>query len=323
MVEQLGWDEVARRATEHPEHLELPPMRDAPYTPDELLEEIEAVIDDTARFHRERPERGEWAFSPAQLAAGLRDRERPLSDQGSLGRLASLVGGWLLGRASRDRFEQTLEAARLAVVGDRREAALARELREFVAGYLGGGMTPGEFAAELGRGVGGGGPRAPHAGGRRAASAGGVLLDRAAGELERLLDGATAPEEVWRRFKRFAAISIAPTPPQWLSDDDGDLLLFEWGIYEAEWFGGRGLAFVAGFTRQFAVEGGEQPGLVQIGCELAARPDQPLRALEAGEIWSGEDRDAWFAEVERSDAFERLTAAGVVVLGVHVEHDDV
>jgi hypothetical protein len=62
---------------------------------------------------------------------------------------------------------------------------------------------------------------------------------------------------------------------------------------------------------------------VQIGCELAARPDQPLRALEAGEIWSGEDRDAWFAEVERSDAFERLTAAGVVVLGVHVEHDDV
>lgn len=60
---------------------------------------------------------------------------------GSLGRLASLFVGWLLGRASRETFKQTLEAARLAVVGDPRESALARELREFVAGYVGGGIA--------------------------------------------------------------------------------------------------------------------------------------------------------------------------------------
>lgn len=321
MVDRPGWDEVRRRAAERPECLELPPLRETAYTTDELLAEIETVVEDTAHFYRERPERGELAFSPAQLAAGVRDRERPLSDQGSLGQLASLFVGWLLGRASRETFEQTLEAARLAVVGDRREAKLAQELREFIAGFVGGAIAPAEFAAQISSGLSGSGRRTASAGGRRAAPVGGVPIDRATGEFERQLDGITAPEEVWRQFKRFAAMSIAPEAPEWLSDDDGDLVLFQWGIYEAEWLADGGQAFVAGFTRQLALEDAEQPRLVQINCELAARPDPPLRALEPGEIWSGDDREAWFAEVEHSDAFARLTAPGVVVLGVHVERD--
>jgi hypothetical protein len=321
MVDRPGWDEVVRRAAELPEGTDLPPVREDAYTTDEVLAEIGTIVEDTARFHRERPERGERAFSAAQSAASLRDRERPISYQGgSLGRLASLFVGWLLGRASRESFDQTLEAARLAVTGDPREGGLARELREFVAGYLGGGMTSDEFAAELSRGFSGGGPRAAPSASAGAAPADGVPLDKATSEFERILDGATAPEEVWRRFKRFAAMPIAPTAPEWISDEDGDLLLFDWVTDEAEWLAGQRV-FIAAFKRQLALEGGAESGLIQIGCELAMRPDPSLSALEPGAIWSGEDREAWFTEVQSSDAFARLTAAGVVVLGVHVEHD--
>lgn len=314
-----GWDEVAILAREHLEPVGLRPLREAPYTPEEVLVEIETVIKDTAAYHHERPERGERAFSPAQLLAGLRDRERPMSSQ-ALGRRASLFAGWLLRHAARDSFEQTLEAAQLAAVGDPREAALARKLREFVVRYQTGAMDSDEFAAEL--------KRTPRAGKRRPAppaSPDGVPLARAAGELGRLIGDAAAPDEVWRRFRQFAATPIIPPPRQRVSDEDGDLLAFEWGMDEASWLAEGATVFVAAFTRQLAVEEDvdTQPRLVQIECTLAARPEPSLRALEPGMIWSDADRQAWFAEVERSDAFAHLSAAGDAVLRVHVEHDDV
>jgi len=108
------------------------------YTPQEVIDEVAAIVSDTARFFAELPEKGAGAFMPAQLVASWRDHDRPGSlRHGSLGDLASLFAGWLVERPDGEDFAANLQAVQLALDGSPTGAASGERLARVRRGLSG------------------------------------------------------------------------------------------------------------------------------------------------------------------------------------------
>ena len=84
--------------------------------------------------------------------------------------------------------------------------------------------------------------------------------------------------------------------------EQGDMLLFQWGTYD--W--GRGPAFEYDITRQFIVEGYEEPdaAIWQLSLTVRYEPDHRSAALEHGNRWCEHPAklDAFSRFIENSDA---------------------
>jgi hypothetical protein len=64
-------------------------------------------------------------------------------------------------------------------------------------------------------------------------------------------------------------------------DSDGDMLLFQWGMYD--W--GAGLRFEVDITRQFIVCCGDEDSIWQLQLTFAFPPTDLLRAVGKGDRW--------------------------------------
>ena len=85
-------------------------------------------------------------------------------------------------------------------------------------------------------------------------------------------------------------------------DEDGDMLLFEWGVYH---FTGSA-SFELGITRQFVVTGEDEP--YQLHLTLHFTPNDSLRSLKDGSGWchSPAELPAFRKFVETSAAFRAV-----------------
>ena len=65
-------------------------------------------------------------------------------------------------------------------------------------------------------------------------------------------------------------------------DEDGDMLLFQWGTYD--W--GQGRFFQCDITRQFIEsQSDDDPGMTQLSLTFNYSPSAQLDALKAGNLW--------------------------------------
>jgi hypothetical protein len=124
-----------------------------------------------------------------------------------------------------------------------------------------------------------------------------ISIDDAAGTLETMLGETRDPEGAFRTFVKFAKKPVAATAPLRI---DNDMCLFEGTTrrrgnrLEVEWDA----------VRQFSLggEGGEYSHMEQLHLTITyTAPESHSRAAATpmGGIWSGEDIDAWAAEIEK------------------------
>jgi hypothetical protein len=317
--------EVRRRSEQHREGVFGAPaeLRDVEYLPRDLIAEVSRILADMARFIAERPEIGARAFSAAQVLASWRDEARGASHRhGQLGHLASLFTMWLIQRADREAFADDLQAAHLAAAGSPMERRLADDLRAFVEGYLGGTIDDDEFARRL---------KKPRGKSRRQATPprpplgeDAITVHSVEATLVSLLAEAGderlhhRPARVWEVFKRFAVLPVSAVPPERLDDRGGDLLLFEWGVYERPVLDALRRVFLVNLVRQFSIldEDDDYDRLEQLHCSVSLEPSPEFEQLGSGVLWSGPSLEAWFAEVEQSDGFTALRNA--TALDIHV-----
>lgn len=88
-------------------------------------------------------------------------------------------------------------------------------------------------------------------------------------------------------------------------DEDGDMLLYQWGTYD--W--GEGRTFQLEFTRQFIENGTEDDdGISQLALVLHFSPSPELDALETGNEWchSLEDLEAFKSHIAASEAYRAV-----------------
>jgi hypothetical protein len=153
------------------------------FTLEQVLDEVRTVLADTARFLAANGDAGATRASlAADMAAQVRDHHRPRSGRhGALGDSAGRYAHWLIERADRDSFAESLTAARAAADGLPQEQELAGELQEFIAGRLDGRVDDTEMVRRIKK------PRAAIGDGRREragdAPPGAIVLDTADGDL--------------------------------------------------------------------------------------------------------------------------------------------
>lgn len=94
------------------------------------------------------------------------------------------------------------------------------------------------------------------------------------GEVEPALTPSTAVGSMMAFYRDVRADECA-------IEEDGDMLLFQWGTYD--W--GQGPRFELGITRQFIVGGGEDDDITQLHLTFRFEPDEALRSLGAGDRW--------------------------------------
>jgi hypothetical protein len=311
----MSWNEVleARRAWRAERSRAPIDVRETDYSPEEVMKEVQRVISDVRRFLAERPESGEKAFVVAKLAASLRDRHRPAASRDALGSLATLFASWVIKRADREPYSGAVEAALLAARGDAHESELAAELTEFVRGYLAGAISGEEFDRRINHPLG----RRGRARASRTTPAGAVRTSAAAATLEKMLadadveHGHLARCGVWQVFRTFAEFPMTPERhAEHLDDRDGDLLLFEWGMFEND----GNEEFLLDLVRQFSFvdADGTYAGMEQTHCSMWLTPTPELRRLRSGSVWSDGDVGRWIAEVSRAPAFPYLDSSDPV-----------
>ena len=282
--------------------------REEPYTLDEVLVEMNAILSDAERHLGEDPEADDRAVREARWDAIGRDRERTVHRRFlGLGEFASTFVFWLVERADRVSVGEELAAARRAVRGDPREQKLADDLRRFIREQLDGTISDEEALRRQKK------PRAPldkparRARPQRRQGPRDWLTPREAeARLRETIPGPQNPAGVWEAFKRFAALPVAPEPPERLGDE---LLLFEWGMFGPTLRADLAApTFLVDLVRQFSIldEDGDPDRLEQLHCTLMFDPLDELTALGGEPIWSDGDRDAWIIEVERSPGFHAL-----------------
>ena len=88
-------------------------------------------------------------------------------------------------------------------------------------------------------------------------------------------------------------------------EDDGDMLLYQWGTYD--W--GEGRWFDLNITRQFIPEDDEDEGMFQLSVTAKYSPTPELEALGSGSRWCGSrDGLSEFTDyVKGSEAFKSLS----------------
>jgi hypothetical protein len=322
--EGLSWADIweLRRARERGSGRPPPKERETEggHSYEEVSDEIRLVIADTARLLAEDPSSGIGALGAAQDVASLRDDNRLRARrQVPVGEIAVGFAGWLIRRADRGDFSAAVRAAWLAANGSREQPVLGQELSEYVRGYLDGSISGEENNRRQNH------PRAKLT---KAAAASTVTGDpvasaAAAALSEMLGEVSTAPDALaaWEVFKRFAEVQFEPEPPERLDEGLGDLLLFEWGVFDRPWSDASQEVFLVDLVRQFTViaENGQHERTEQVHCSISFDPVPDVRHLGSGTIWSDEDLAAWSAEAELSNGFVAIRAAISAV--VHVEHE--
>jgi len=113
--------------------------------------------------------------------------------------------------------------------------------------------------------------------------------------------GSPDPLQTWLTFKDFAVMPVEGIDPY-----GGDMLLFQWGVYD--WYDGSGERFEIDFTRQFSIltPEGEYDHMEQLHCTFRYEPTEVLRAFGAGDEWILGDLDAGFSSVESVPVFSVL-----------------
>lgn len=296
--------------------ISVPERRRKPFSVEEVMGEVALVLGDAARFLAEDPRRAETALAVAQAAARSRDRARKEARVGKigfeeLGEFATGLAHWLIERADRGEYAESVRAAYRAAMGLSEEVDLGRDLRDFAGDCVTGAIDGDTYFQRLNK---------PHAGRRRPTPSTSprrrrdkLTVDTAEAMLESMLADAGGdrlrgqPREVWEVFKRFAMLPVGGGNLERV-DPAGDLLLFEWGVYPRSSRTGAKRIFLVDLVRQFSIldVGGEYDRTEQLRCSLSLRPSAALRELRSGTIWSGADRPAWFARVERSRGFAAI-----------------
>jgi hypothetical protein len=90
-------------------------------------------------------------------------------------------------------------------------------------------------------------------------------------------------------------------------DQDGDMLLFQWGIYSPP---NEQLAFVFDITRQLIFDGYEDESIWQLGLSFYFAPTEPLIALGSGDRWCHS-----LAELQAFASFTKTHPATLAVGG--------
>jgi hypothetical protein len=282
------------------------------YSYQEVMEEVRLIVADTARFLSEDPGSGIDALAAAGDVASVRDDNRLRAHrQVPLGEFSMLFARWLMRRADRGDFAAAVGAARLAANGSPERHMLGEELRGFVSGYLDGSISPEQASRWW---------KHPRPALTRLAQMSKVADDPVASAAASTLSGILAELRsqrsvapalvVWEAFKRFAALPVAPQAPESL-DEQGDLLLFEWGLHDEPSSDEPQQAFFVDLVRQFSIlaEDGEYEQMEQVHCRMWFARSPALRRLGSGTIWSDGDQRRWIAKVERSGCFAALQAA--------------
>ena len=293
----------------------MAPDRFHRFNESDVMEEIARILSDARRYLAEDPSREVGALLRAQHDSTRRSLARAGAGPESL---AALLAHWVVTRADRATFAESLDAGLAAAEGRDAADPLTRDLDQFARDYLGGQISGEEFVRRLKK------PRATAARRtrrrRERVPAGAITVSRAQTTLEGMIAEARVerrrpnPRTTWDVFKAFAARRVVADPPGKL---DSDLGLFQWGVYD--WEDGKGARFELNFTRQFALsdEDGDYDHMEQLACTLYFEPNERLRGLGRGEVWSSGDVSAddvlraWIAEVEE-------TGVLAVIAGDHV-----
>jgi hypothetical protein len=297
---------------------------DGSYSYAEVMEEVRLIVADTARFLAEDPESGIDALAAADEVVSVRDDDRLRAHrQVPLGDFSMWFARWLISRADRGDLAAAVRAAQQAANGTSEQHVLGEELREFVSGYLDGSISGEEAIRRW---------KHPRATLTKSTAVANVTDDpvasAAASVLARILaevrpqESARPASVTWEAFKRFVALPFAPEAPESL-DEEGDLLLFEWGIREEPDSEDSRETFFVDLVRQLSVcsEDGEYERMEQVHCSMSFDPLPETRRVGSGNIWSDADHDRWIAEVERSDCFAALPT--LPAPDVRVEHSRV
>jgi hypothetical protein len=124
------------------------------------------------------------------------------------------------------------------------------------------------------------------------------------------------PRQAWSSFTAFAALPVTAAPLH----VENDMCLFQWGVHD--W--GDGVNFECDFTRQFVLHDadGDYDHMEQLSLTLLFSPnDADLVALASGDLWSGDDLQAWITEVEGLASFR--TIGTKPVNRMRLDHTDV
>lgn len=282
-------------------------VREEPYAPQEVLDEIALYLGDMLRWHGERPDLPvSNAYFGAQTAASIRDEHRPVTyERSGLGDFASGFVGSLMNMLDANRDDASWEAvsyALAAVEGSPEAAELAEEIRKPLPGLIDESLDWGYMLNLEKRWRRKHLPKPP----RPAPVPGATPLADAGSVLRSMLEGCDDLQSVWAAFQEFAKVPLVAAGDERIDDpdQDGDMLLFEW-------FDGLHL------TRQLAVldDTGAYDRMEHVMCELKL----DLVTSEVTFWGSVDELEAWVAEVEASPEFRAISSAKV--LGLTVDQD--
>jgi hypothetical protein len=286
---------------------------EVPTTVEDLSDELRVWLADAERFYTEAPERGWGALAIADLAAGLRDRERREDgDYRGISHHADLIGHWLVARAEQPTLSESLHVARLAAAGEPWGSDLPLDLADLLAGRAHGSISDDQFGRII---------KKPKRGGRRpkprrrkpvAVPPGSLTVSGAGEALQQVLDQLPAGAgfaEVWETFNRFVARRVYGDAPERVVPTE-ELMLFECGP-GLDTTQGASPGSYAGLLRQLAVEDedGDPDRLEELRCEVLFGSEQ-VSFAEHEAIWSDDDVDTWRVRVESTEVFKALIAAG-------------
>jgi hypothetical protein len=304
----------------------------------EVYAEIARVLREVERYHATMPDRFHEAFRLADIDARTRDLDRYRQHEAEGKRDEDFVFGpglislhlshWLVRRADRATPTESLAAAIAAAEAAGSSEPLARDLQEFVTGYLDGSISDEEFGRRLKKPRAQGRSRKAQQTGRAPATD--ITVSTALARLQAMLADAGLPladefdhappdpRGVWNVFKSFAALSSSADPPNRL---DGDDILFEWMIDPSPRSGASERLLVE-LGRQFTVYDGDDDydHMEQLQVSFWFEPVPELPNASVGAIWSAGDLDQWITEVEKSPGFTVLRNRVPVLAHIGQQH---
>ena len=126
-------------------------------------------------------------------------------------------------------------------------------------------------------------------------------------------------ELTWHVMRQFADEPVADAAAR---EDDGDAILAQYGTYD--W--GRGEHFELDMTRQFSFveEDGEYSHMTQLHCTFRYKPEEQLRALGDGNLWSfGVPLDDFFAQALALPGFHAVREADITPVRLVIDYGEV
>ncbi|HEY7381953.1 MAG TPA: hypothetical protein VH572_12130 [Gaiella sp.] len=277
-------------------------------TVSDVLDEVVRVLTDARRYLEDAPDRIGEAMARADIDARMRylehvrEGDAPDHDPELI---AVHLATWLVEHADLPTPGLSLEAALAAASKRRSSDPLARDLLEFVRGYVAGEIDDEEFVRRERKPRGTGHPPPgfrppPRPPGAIPVSAAETTL-RAMLADAGLHDPPADPRAVWEVFKSFADKPVVGDLPSHVDSDD---LLFHWHADGDD--AGRLLVEA---TRQFTIcdRDGDFDHLEQLTVAFTFESSPETAELEFGAVRAAESLEDWFADVEQSAGFSVLS----------------